>query len=337
LITEATNDAGLLERFQHHRDQTAFLELVKRHGASVLRVIRRHLTCEQDVEDVFQATFLVLAHKAGEVAWDDSVHAWLYAVAHRLAQGARSRNSRRQRREQCITALASARRHSARGEFPEPDHPQADPHEEIERRDLARLVHQALEQLPEKYRAPVVLCYLEGKSNEEAARQLGWPAGSMSRRLHRARSLLRRRLALAGVSLAIGVLSIVAVTRSKHAGRLIHSPAAGAGSSAVAFHAGRGGDANLHRLVAETLQSGELPRSREQVQGLARKAERMAELLVIPDPGRNQGAWLAHASRLRLAALDLGRVARTDDAAAIESSVRALDAACVACHTVFHQ
>ena len=186
LITEPISDAGLLERFASHRDEAAFGELVKRHGPQVLKVCRRGLPSEHDVEDVFQATFFVLAHKAAAVSWNESVESWLCAVARRLVLHARASAWQRQSRERPITALGGARAEEYSGFLPDQDHPLYDPHEEMERRDIRRVLHAALGQLPEKYRAPVVLCYLEGKTNEEAARQLGWPAGTMSRRLQRA-------------------------------------------------------------------------------------------------------------------------------------------------------
>ena len=185
LITEPISDAGLLERFASHRDEAAFGELVKRHGPQVLKVCRRGLPSEHDVEDVFQATFFVLAHKAAAVSWNESVESWLCAVARRLVLHARASAWQRQSRERPITALGGARAEEYSGFLPDQDHPLYDPHEEVERRDIRRVLHAALGQLPEKYRAPVVLCYLEGKTNEEAARQLGWPAGTMSRRLQR--------------------------------------------------------------------------------------------------------------------------------------------------------
>ena len=185
LITEPISDAGLLERFASHRDEAAFGELVKRHGPQVLQVCRRGLPSEHDVEDVFQATFFVLAHKAAAVSWNESVESWLCAVARRLVLHARASAWQRQSRERPITALGGARAEEYSGFLPDQDHPLYNPREEMERRDICRVLHAALGQLPEKYRAPVVLCYLEGKTNEEAARQLGWPAGTMSRRLQR--------------------------------------------------------------------------------------------------------------------------------------------------------
>ena len=203
-MTDQASDAVLLERFASDRDQGAFLELVQRHGSMVLKVCRRVLSSEHDVEDVFQATFLTLANKARVVDWEGSVGAWLHAVARRLALHARTRATQRERRERPLAALAGTGADGRSGRLAEEHHPRSSVMEEIERRDLRGLLDDALGQLPEKYRAPVVLCYLEGKTNEEAARQLGWPAGSISRRLDRARSLLKRRLAGSGWIIVVG-------------------------------------------------------------------------------------------------------------------------------------
>ena len=154
LITEPISDAGLLERFASHRDEAAFGELVKRHGPQVLKVCRRGLPSEHDVEDVFQATFFVLAHKAAAVSWNESVESWLCDVARRLVLHARASAWQRQSRERPITALGRARAEEYSGFLPDQDHPLYDPHEEVERRDIRRVLHAALGQLPEKYRTP---------------------------------------------------------------------------------------------------------------------------------------------------------------------------------------
>ena len=202
------------------------MTLVERHGPVVERICRRILRNEQDVEDVFQATFLTLARKAGVVSWQDSVAGWLSAVAHRLAMHARSGAARQRSRETSITSLAGeAVGHD--GRLLERFHPFLEPSPEIERRDLRRILDDELLRLPEKYRAPVVLCYLEGWTHEEAAQQLGWPAGSMSRRLDRARTLLRRRLAHRGLAIAVFLAvsaAMVAMGVSRSADRRSRRP-----------------------------------------------------------------------------------------------------------------
>ena len=181
--------------------------MVQRHGPMVQRICRRILRNEQDVEDVFQATFLILARKAAGIAWQDSASGWLSAVARRLAMNVRSGAARQRRQETSITALAGGPA-NGHGHLPEKFHPVVDASAELERRDLRRILDDELRHLPEKYRVPVILCYLEGRTHEEAARQLGWPAGSMSRRLDRARQMLRRRLAHRGLAIAaIGLVS----------------------------------------------------------------------------------------------------------------------------------
>src|SRR5262249_41584269 len=184
-----STDRELLERFAATGEEVAFAALVQRHGPAVLGVCRRVLGNEADAEDVFQATFLILARKAGVVPWQESVRHWLRDVARRLALQARCPPQRRR------TA----------GEVPEQCDPHGDPLAEVARRELRLVLDEELGQLPEKYRAPVVLCYLEGKTNEQAAGELGWPAGSMSRRLARARALLRDRLSRRGLALVVAL------------------------------------------------------------------------------------------------------------------------------------
>ncbi len=168
-------DADLLERWLSLRDESAFEALVWRHGPMVLGVCRRVLGNAADAEDAFQATFLVLVRKAASVVPRSRVGSWLHGVAHRTALKALEMNSRRRKREQVAGQQPAA--DAARDE------------EEL----LARL-DEELRRLPEKYRVPIVLCHLEGRAVQEAARELGLPQGTLASRLARGRALLARRL-----------------------------------------------------------------------------------------------------------------------------------------------
>lgn len=198
-MTDRATDASLLRRFAEGREEDAFAELVARHAPRVRRVCRRFLHSEHDVDDVAQATFLLLARRAGDVAWRDSVGGWVRDAARRLALNARCEIARRGRRETPVSSF----RFGDAGALPDPECPLSAFTDDIERRDVRRLIDGAMEELPEKYRAPLALCYLEGKTNHEAAAALGYPVGSISRRLDRARSLLRKQLVGRGVALAL--------------------------------------------------------------------------------------------------------------------------------------
>jgi RNA polymerase sigma-70 factor (ECF subfamily) len=176
LAAEPT-DRQLLDRFVQNRDGAAFEILVRRHGPMVLGVCRRVLTTVQDAEDAFQATFLVLARKAHSLDKPDLLANWLYGVAVRTARKAKARAARRSLLERQAFNMAAAN-----------TQPEAPTGEEFQSLD------EELQRLPDKYRLPLVLCYLEGLTNEQAARRLGWPSGSISYRLARGRELLRRRL-----------------------------------------------------------------------------------------------------------------------------------------------
>jgi RNA polymerase sigma factor (sigma-70 family) len=171
-------DAELLGRFAHCRDEAAFAALVRRHGPMVWGVCRRVLNDWHRAEDAFQVTFLVLARKAGSLSRPGLLGNWLYGVAYRTAVKARGRAARQGEQERQAVTMAST-----------------GPADAAARRELREVLDDELSRLPEKYRAPLVLCYLEGRTNEEAARLLGWPVGSMSWRLTRARRFLRARLA----------------------------------------------------------------------------------------------------------------------------------------------
>src|SRR5262245_46682368 len=177
-------DGELLSRYRHERDQDAFGSLVRRHGPMVLGVCRRVLRDIHAADDAFQATFLVLAKKAGTVRPPDRLAPWLYGVAYRTALKARGRAYRRQEVEQQYAAEAARRTASA------PTDDSA---------DLLPIIDEQLNALPEKYRTPLVLCGVQGLNKAEAAERLGLPEGTVSSRLARAREMLRDRLARRGV------------------------------------------------------------------------------------------------------------------------------------------
>jgi RNA polymerase sigma-70 factor (ECF subfamily) len=195
-------DAELLERFAACREEAAFEILVQRHGAMVWGVCRRVLGDHHDAEDAFQATFLVLARKGHTIAHRELVGNWLYGVACQTAMKARSMRAKRRKRE-----------------GPVPDvivkEPEALP--EDVRNDLTEWLDQELSRLPQKYRSPLVLCALEGKTHREAAKQLGWPIGTVSGRLSRAKAMLASRLSRRGVPLS-GVALAVFLAREASAG-----------------------------------------------------------------------------------------------------------------------
>jgi RNA polymerase sigma factor (sigma-70 family) len=228
-------DAQLLGRFIEQRDEAAFEALLGRHGPMVMGVCRRVLHHPQDAEDAFQATFLVLVRKAASVVPRERVANWLYGVARQTALRARAlRARRRQREQQAIRTLPTAR---------------ASPSES---NDLQGLLDEELSRLPQKYRIPIVLCDLEGLTRKEAAAQMGWPEGSLSSRLARARALLARRLCRRGV---IGCGGILAGLLAVPAG----VPAALAASTVKAaslWAAGRTGATGLVSAQAAALADG---------------------------------------------------------------------------------
>jgi RNA polymerase sigma factor (sigma-70 family) len=193
-------DGELIDRFQEvggeHGEQ-AFEALVTRHGPMVLGVCRHFLTDPVALHDAFQATFLVLARRAGAIRDRECVGSWLYGVALRVAARGRANSIRREIRDRrvlgAVRSVVLPLLESRAGAS-------------IERADGAAAVHQEVGRLPEKYRSPVVLCYLEGLTHEEAATRLGCPVGTVRSRLSRARSTLRFRLTRRGIS-AIGPLA----------------------------------------------------------------------------------------------------------------------------------
>ena len=197
------SDGQLLERFttrECEAAELAFTALVERHGPMVLRICRNLLVDPHDVEDAFQATFLVLVQKARRLWVRDSLAPWLHRVANLVA--ARARASKRRRREYERRAAESRPALlAAPGDW----------------NDQGAVLHEEIDRLPERYRSPVVLCYLMGQPHERAARQLGLPVGTVKSRLRRAREILRGRLSRRGLAVPGGLLVAEATTRGAQA------------------------------------------------------------------------------------------------------------------------
>ncbi len=181
-------DGELLQRFITRNDETAFAALVQRHGPMVLAVCRRVLQDWHHAEDAFQATFLTLVKKAGAIGQPELLANWLYGVAYRTALKAKASAARRWAYEREVASM-----------------PRAEPNRDDTWRELQTVLDEEMAHIPEKYRAPLILCYLEGKTNEEAARLLHWPPGSMSRRISRGLELLRQRLNRRGLIFSPGL------------------------------------------------------------------------------------------------------------------------------------
>lgn len=335
MIDDAT-DATLLKRFAERREETAFAELVARHGPLVQRVCRRFLRSEHDVEEVFQATFLVLALRASDVSWKSSVGGWVQDVARRLALHARGEIARRNRREVQASSLVG-------GPLAPAECPVSVFGDEVERQEVRRLIDVAVDELPEKYRDPLVLCYLEGMSNNEAARRLGYPVGSISRRLERARGLLKKQLVGQGVTLTlivgVGLLAALALSRT----------AANRTPRELKLEPVRAAMALLEPESARRLDLSELVAALERTDGearavpdrdrlgrLAEQSARVAETIAAVDPGVEREAWRASAVEMKLAALELSRVNDDGREADLLASIRRLNTTCIRCHATFH-
>jgi RNA polymerase sigma factor (sigma-70 family) len=181
------SDGQLLRAFLHNHDECAFEALVRRHGAMIMGVCRRVLRHAHDAEDAFQATFLVLVRRAVSLAGREIVGDWLHGVALRTALKARTAQAQRRGKE-----MRMARPEAVAADLTPEWH---------------ALLDQELQGLPEKYRVPIILCELEGRTHQEAARQLGCPVGTLSGRLSRARAMLAQRLTRRGIALSAGVLA----------------------------------------------------------------------------------------------------------------------------------
>ncbi len=264
-------DARLLEYFVEQGNEAAFEALVRRHAPMVHGVCRRLLQHPQDAEDAVQVVFLVLARKAASVRPREALAGWLYGVACKAALKARSRAARRKERQ--VVRL------------PEPPSPPDRPPD-----DLRALLDRELRGLPDKYRAVLVVCDLEGQTRRDAARQLGWTEGTVCGRLARARSLLARRLIRRGLTLSVGALHALAAGDALSAA--VPAPLLAAVIRYGSPHAAAG--------VAVSPRVGALARLVQQALFLGKFKVAGAALLVVGLLGAATGlAGLAYQQRLR--------------------------------------
>src|SRR5262249_16239008 len=198
-------DRQLLDHFAAQRDESAFTTLVARHGPMVLRVCRRVLHHEQDAEDALQATFLVLAKNTTSIRRREALAGWLHGVAYRTAMKAKRSAARRRNHE----ARSERNPVSSRNRVFQPADPSWN--------EVRAALPDQIQRLPALHRPAFVACFLEGKSVPEAAAELACKAGTVSSWLTRARTRVRRRLALRGIELS-ALLAALAIAESAGAG-----------------------------------------------------------------------------------------------------------------------
>jgi RNA polymerase sigma factor (sigma-70 family) len=235
------SDSELLSRFAAERDEAAFAAMVRRHGGMVLQLCRSLLPNHADADDAFQATFLVLSRRAGSIRKHGSLGSWLYGVAYRTALKAR-------------TASAKRRDHEARARSQAPPNPV----DELTWREAQWVLHQELARLPEKYRAPLVLCYLQEKRQDEVGRILGWPYVKVRSMLERARQRLRQRLVRRGLGPSAVLLALVGLGQSVVAapvGAVVASTVGAAASFANGQPAAGPVSANVVSLAEHVLRT----------------------------------------------------------------------------------
>jgi RNA polymerase sigma factor (sigma-70 family) len=247
LLTAGTfsglSDSQLLDRFLAGHDEVselAFTVLVERHGPMVLGVCRRILADPHDAEDAFQATFLVLVRKAASVRVDGSIGRWLFGVATRVASRSRADIRRRHGREH--VGLDRLKIVAEPGSLTS-----------LDRAELQSILAQEIARLPDRLQAPVILCDLEGSSDMEAARRLGWPVGTVKSRLSRARARLRDRLTRRGLTPSDLAITIPLLPMS-----LPHSLVEATIRAALSLIAGRLTTAGVVSASVATLTQGVL-------------------------------------------------------------------------------
>jgi RNA polymerase sigma factor (sigma-70 family) len=219
------SDRQLVEWALARHDDAAFQAIVQRHGPMVYRVCRRALQHPQDAEDAFQATFLLLAQKLGTLRRQGSLASWLHGVAHRVTLKARARAAARRRHEQQAAT------------------PDALPPDDVTWREVRAALDLELSRLPDRWRLPLILCYLEGRTQDEAAGQLGWSKSTLRRRLRAGRNALGRRLKGHGIAWSAGLSAVLVsdcLSSAAPAPKLLVSTAAVAAGKTVAAAAPAG-------------------------------------------------------------------------------------------------
>ncbi len=236
-IDPAVPDRELLDRFADRRDEAAFEALLRRHGPMVLATGRRVLGNAHDAEDVFQAAFVLLAQKAASQRWQPSVASWLYQTVHLLALKMRQSATRRTRRERRVGTR-----------------PPANPLAEITGQELLAVLDEALLALPELLRAPLVLCYLEGRTRDEAAECLGCSLSTLKKRLERGRARLHDALVRRGLGLSVALLGTLGAggTAAALPGELARK----ASHAAWALTAGNAADGAVSTRVNQLVHQG---------------------------------------------------------------------------------
>jgi RNA polymerase sigma factor (sigma-70 family) len=266
-------DGQLLENYLRQRDETAFEALVRRHGPMVLGVCRRILHNAADAEDAFQATFLVLVRKGASIVPRSLVGNWLHGVARNTALKAKAMNSKRRGKEQ----------QAAERIQPEQSGPS---------QQLQDTLDEELSRLPEKYRVPIILCELQGRTLKEVAVHLGWPQGTVAGRLARARVLLAKRLTQRGLALSAGALT-AALAQGSATACVPPATVVSTVKAASAFAAGQAGPAGVIPAKVAALTEGVLKamllNKLMRVAGFAVLAVVVAVLVVLARPAPTNG------------------------------------------------
>ncbi len=235
------SDGELLARFVSRDSESgelAFAAIVERHARAVMRICRATAGNDHDAEDAFQATFLVLATKAGSLRVRESLGPWLTAVAHRVSKSARAVALARSARELRAAALAAGRQT-----------------ESASRAEISSILHEEIDRLPERYRLPLLLCDIENCTHQEAARKLGWPLGTVKSRQARARARLRARLVRRGLHEAVPPVGAFGSAHLAVADSLIHSTARAAVSLLSRGESVRGVPVSVATLVKNFLRA----------------------------------------------------------------------------------